>query len=85
MAIRKPPFPVTPGQSKDAYHQQQLKPKGRTSAMPAGDRKGPRRVCSLQGPPHPLPPALWPFLGRSLSYSTSCAPPWFVVHRPTTA
>lgn len=56
MAIRKPPFPVTPGQRRDAYHQQQLRPRGRTSAMPTGDRKGPKRVCSLQGPPHPLPP-----------------------------
>lgn len=53
----KPPFAITPGQKRYADQQHQLKPRGRTLALPAGDRKGPGEGGfppghTLSTPPH---------------------------------
>lgn len=78
----KPPFAITPGQKRDADQQHQLKPKGRTLALPAGDRKGPGGSGFPPGHTLSTPPVLLLFLGLFLSYSTPCSTSRLVVHHP---
>lgn len=78
----KPPFAITPGQTRDADQQHQLKPKGRNLALPAGDRKGPSRSGFPPGHTLPTPPASLLFMELPLSYSTPCSTSCLVVHQP---
>lgn len=78
----KPPFAITPGQTRDADQQHQLKPKGRNLALPEGDRKGPARSGFPPGHTLPTPPASLLFMELPLSYSTPCSTSCLVVHQP---
>lgn len=78
----KPPFAIPPEQKRDADQQHQLKPRGRTSALPAGDRKGPGEGGFPPGHTLSIPPALLLFMGLLLSYFTPCSTSHLGVRHP---